>query len=267
MTAENIFESVSYIDSALIERSAEVLKKRRFVGAARIAASVAAALMLAFGGFTVLYNAVLANMTSDNKVPPVIIAEIDGAHYLQEGFHSGNVREAYGLPEPSENIKGEFIGSYYAGCEGTEDGGYVDFYALNIDVKNSVLLGERDGELSYWVRVFGGTDGFDTVRERLEYYGYGTVDDVHSVKVNRVPVEDGEKIAELWDILISGREMTIDDYRSIMNMSDGEALRVTTETSTDADGVRQWNDTRITLNYGEGSCCVFYIRVRLNETK
>lgn len=261
---EKIFEGISYIDSRFIDGSAAVLKRRRFGSIAKIAASAAAALVLMFGGFTVLYNIVLANMTSDNQVPPVIIAEIDGAGYSQEGFHTGDIRKPYGLPEPSEDIKGEFIGSYYAGYEGTEYGGYVDFYALNIDVKNSVLLGERDGELSYWVRVFGATDDFNTVNERLEYYGYGTADDVHSVTVNRVPVEDREKIAELWDILISGREMTIGDYRSIMNMPDNEALRVTTEYKAN-DVFIQWNDTRVTLNYGEGNFCSFYIRVRLTE--
>lgn len=160
MTGENIFEGITYIDGALAERSAAVLKKRRFVGFAKIAVSAAAALALVFGGYVAVYNAAINNITSDNEVPPVVIAEIDGAGYCMEGFHTGDIRRAYGLPEPTVELKGEFIGSYYAGYEGTEEYDRVDFYTVNIDTELDVLLGEYKGRLCYWVK------GYDTVETK-----------------------------------------------------------------------------------------------------
>ncbi|GEM_PF-4394641 len=155
MNSENIFEGISYIDDALIERSAAVLKKRRFVVAAKLAAGAAAALALVFGGGAALYNIVLVNMTSDSQVPPVLLVEIGGAGYCQEGFHTGDIRKAYGLSEPSEQFKGEFIGSFYVKVDADEIACF-DFFTINADVNGSVILGELNGELSYWMRAYSG---------------------------------------------------------------------------------------------------------------
>ncbi len=154
MNSENIFEGISYIDDALIDRSAAVLKKRRFVGIVKLAVEAAAALALVFGGVAALYNVVLANMTSDDQVPPMVLVEIDGAGYCQEGFHTGDIRVTFGLPEPSAQLKGEFIGSFYVKYD--PDGRFVDMYGLKGSADREVLLGEFNGELSYWVRGYSG---------------------------------------------------------------------------------------------------------------
>lgn len=157
MTSENIFEGVSFIESGFIDSSAAVLKRRRSERRADIAqraACIAAAVVLVFGGLMIAYNAVRSGLTGDSGVPPVVIAEIDGAGYCMEGFHTGDIRRAYGLPEPTVELKGEFIGSYYAGYEGTEEYDRVDFYTVNIDTELDVLLGEYKGRLCYWVKGY-----------------------------------------------------------------------------------------------------------------
>lgn len=65
----------------------------------------------------------------------------------------------------------------------------------------------------------------------------------------------------LWDILASGREMTVEDYRSITGAS--EPPKQTTLIS-DSGGVRRYHDAGIKLNYGEGNYCAFSVRVRLD---
>lgn len=247
MNSESIFEGISYIDGNFIDSSAAVLKRRRFDGitdTAKKAAGIAAALALVFGGFMIVYNAVLSRMTSDNQVPPVIIAEIDGAQYLREGFHSGNIREAYGLPEPSEDIKGEYIGSSYVSYD-SGIGGNTAFYALKDSVDRKILLGYYNGELSYWITGCGG-ESFETVRERLEHYGYGSVEDVHTMRVDNREIKDREKISEVWNALLNGTEITEDEYVRLFQGEDYDEANAQEVYSRHAD-----SHLLIGFNYGE----------------
>lgn len=241
MNSENIFEGISYIDSRFIDNSAAVLKRRRFMGLTKVAASVAAALALVFGGFTVLYNAVLADKTSDNNVPPVVVAEIDGAGYCQEGFHTGDFRKPHGLHKPSDEVKGEFIGSYPA----DHDDALYAFYEIKGSINREILLGERKGELSYWARVYGG-ESFETVGERLEHYGYGAVEDVHTMRVDGKIVKNGDKISEVWNALLNGTEITFEEYERLLQGEDYDDANVQEVYSRHAD-----SHLTIEFNYGE----------------
>lgn len=241
MTSENILEGISHIDSAFIERSSKVLKKRRFAGIARYAAGAAAALLLTFGGLTLIYNAILANITSDEGVPPVVIAEIDGYGYCREGFHTGDIRKPHGLPEPTDELKGEFVCS---SCVRFDDGtgGDVDFYEIKGSVNRGIILGEYKGVLSYWARVYGGESR--TVRERLAYYGYDSVEDVHTMRVGGRNVKNREKISEVWNALLNGTEITFEEYeRLIQGKDEADAQKVYSSHA----------DSRLTIefNYGE----------------
>lgn len=250
MTSENIFEGISHIDSAFIERSSKVLKKRRFAGIAKYAAGAAAALLLTFGGLTLIYNAILANITSDEGVPPVVIAEINGAGYCQEGFHTGDIRKPYGLPEPSDELKGVSVGSCFVQFD-VDIGGSVDFFEIKGSVNREILLGEYKGGLSYWERVNGG-ESFETARERLAYYGCRTVDDVHTMRVNGKNVKDRNKISEVWNALLNGTEITFEEYERLLqgeNFNEADAKEVYSHHA----------DSRLTIefNYGELSCIRF----------
>ncbi len=238
MNSENIFESISYIDNSLIERSESVLKRRRFVRITKLAASAAAALVLTFGGLAV-YNAVLADMTSDSGVPPIIVAEINGTGYCREGSSTGDFREAYGLPEPNDGLKGEFVGSYDA-----NDYGEVNFYEIRNSANRRLLMGERGGELSYWTEVYGGAS-FETVRERLAYNMYHIVDDVHSMRVDGKTV-GAETISEVWKALCDGMEITEEEYTRMFQGEDYDEANAQEVYSRHADAHRV-----IEFNYGE----------------
>lgn len=244
MTSENIFEGISHIDSAFIERSSSVLKKRRFAGIAKYAAGAAAALLLTFGGLTLIYNAILANITSDEGVPPVVIAEINGAGYCQEGFHTGDIRKPHGLPKPSDDIKGEFIGSYYARFD-ADIGGNVDFYEIKDSISRKIILGEYGGELSYWITVYGGVS-FETVRERLAYYGYTSVEDIRTMRVNGKSVKDRNKISEVWNALLNGAEITFEQYERLIQGENFNEANAKDVYSHHADSL-----LTIDFNYGE----------------
>lgn len=250
MTSENILEGISHIDNTLIERSSKVLKKRRFAGIAKCAAGAAAALLLMFGGLTMIYNAILANITSDEGVPPVVIAEINGAGYCQEGFHTGDIRKPYGLPKPSDELKGEFIGSCYARFD-AYIGGNVDFYEIKNSINRKIIIGEHGGELSYWITVYGGVS-FETVRERLAYYGCRTVEDVHTMRVGGKTVKNREKISEVWNALLNGTEITEDEYVCLFQGRDYAEANTQEVYSRHAD-----SHMTIEFNYGELNCIRF----------
>lgn len=247
MNSENIFEGISYIDNKFIIGSAAVLKRRRFTGLTKIAASVAAALALVFGGYSAVYNAVNKNITSDNNVPPVVVAEIDGAGYCQEGFHTGDFRKPHGLPEPSDEVKGEFIGNYPADHD---DNVLFTFYEIKDSINREILLGEHKGELSYWARVYGG-ESFETVGERLEHYGYGAVEDVRTMRIDGKTVKNGDKISEVWNALLNGTEITFEEYERLLQGEDYDDANAQEVYSRHAD-----SHLTIEFNYGEPS----YIR-------
>lgn len=250
MTSENIFEGISHIDSAFIERSSRVLKKRRFAAIAKYAASAAAALLLVFGGVTVMYNAILDNITSDEGVPPVVIAEIDGYGYCQEGFHTGDIRKQHGLPKPTDELKGEFVGRCLVQLD-ADIYGEVDFYRIKGSANRGILLGEYNGKLSYWVRVYGG-ESLETVRERLAYYGYDSVEDVHTMRIGGKNVKDRDKISEVWNALLNGTELSFEEYERLIQGAHYN--------ETGADKVHSAHaDSRVTIdfNYGEPTCIKF----------
>lgn len=243
MTGENIFEGFSYIDGALVERSAAALKKRRFVGFAKIAASAAAALALVFGGYAAVYNAAVNNITSDNEVPPVAIAEIDGAGYCQEGFHTGDIRKAHGLSEPTDELKDGFIDSLYVNFGDTS--GNVDFYGIKGSINREIILGEFEGNLTYWLRVYGG-ENFETADERLKYFGYDTVEDVHTMRVNGKNVKDADKISEVWNALLNGTGITAEEYERLFQGGDYDVANAQEVYSRHAD-----SHIMLEFNYGE----------------
>lgn len=253
MTSEKIFEGISYIDGALAERSAAVLKKRRFVGFAKIAASAAAALALVFGGYAAVYNAAVNNLTSDNEVPPVVIAEIDGAGYCMEGFHTGDIREvrkAHGLPEPTGELKGGFIVSRYVDFGGGTSG-YVDFYGIKGSINREIILGEFEGKLSYWLMVYGG-ESFETANERLKYFGYDTVEDVHIMRVNGKNVKDADKISEVWNALLNGTRITAEEYERLLQGEDYDEANAQEVYSRHED-----SHIMLEFNYGEPNYLCF----------
>lgn len=250
MNSEEILEGISFIDSNFIENSAAVLKRRRFGGIAKIAASVAAALVLVFGGYDAVYNAAINNITSDNEVPPAAVAEIDGAGYCRESFHTGDIREAFGLPKPTDKLKGAFVGSYYARFDG-DTGGSVDFYEIKGRIDRRIILGEYKDELSYWIMVCGG-ESFETVRERLEYYGYGSVEDVHTMRVDNREIKDREKISEVWNALLNGTEITEEEYVRLFQGEDYD------EANAEKVYTRHSRSHRlIGFNYGEPTYVLF----------
>lgn len=250
MNSENIFEGISYIDSRFIDGSAAILKRRRFMGLTKVAASVAAALVLMFGGYVAVYNAAVNNITSDNEIPPVAIAEIGSAGYCPEGFHTGDIRKLHGLPEPSEDIKGEFIVSRYVDFGGGTSG-YVSFYEIKGSVNREILLGEFEGNLTYWLMVYGG-DSFETVRGQLESSGYGSVEDVHSMWVGGKPVKDADKIVEVWNALLNGTKITAEEYERLLQGEDYDEANADEVYSRHAD-----SHIMLEFNHGEPNYICF----------
>ena len=250
MTAENLLNAFSYIDDGLVENTGRVLKKRRFKGFMKIAASAAAALMLVFGGYQALYNTVLVQSSDKNKLPPAVIADVDGKSY--EKIHKKyekDFRKSTGLPKLSDDIKGDHLGKVYVERYDEEISAYVDFYTLcGYDYRN-VLVGEVNGELFYWsILNFRGIDyrTFETVEEQLGFYGYFSAADIHEMLVGKKTVNDREKIEEVWDEFINGALMTDDEYDSAIkgeNYDEANAGKVYTAHADSA--------VYITLNYGE----------------
>lgn len=250
MNGESIFEGISYIDSRFIDGSAAVLKRRRFGGIAKIAASVAAALVLAFGGYVAVYNAAINNITSDSEVPPVAIAEIGSAGYCQEGFHTGDIRKPHGLPEPTDELKGGFIVSRYVDFGGGTSG-YVSFYEIKGSVNREILLGEFEGNLTYWLIVYG-SESFETTDELLKYFGYGAVEDVHSMRVNGKKVGDADKTVEVWNALLNGTKITAEEYERLFRGEDGDEANAEDVYTRHAE-----SHIMLEFNYGEPNYICF----------
>lgn len=251
MTAENIFGSVSYIDDGLIERSERVLKRRRVIRIKRAAAS-AAVFVLAFGVSLAYFKLIQPKRGIDSPVAPIIMAQLDGGdyEYVREG---GAFLKEHGLSKPKEELKGGYVGSCYASFYGYYDlpDGEYEFYELNGCPNRDIIIGDLGGSLSYWAAVSYGVSG-GTVSERLEYKGYRSIEDVHSLRVDGKKVSDGEKLAGLWNALLNGTEIDGDTYDALIKGENYDEANAQEVYSRHADSA-----VEIVFNYGELNCLKF----------
>lgn len=250
MTAENIFEGVSYIADDLIERSEGVLKRRRFTAAVRAVTGVAAALVLAVGGLSLAYRAVILPKTGiDSPVSPIILAQLDGTDY--EFVKKGSeFLKAHGLSVPTEELKSAYIGGCYVEFNGYHDmpDGEFEFYELNGCPNRDIIIGDRGGRLSYWAMMYSDLPGV-TVSERLEYKGYRSAEDVHSLRVDGKKVRGREKVDEIWNALLNGTEIDGNRYDALIKgdgYDEADAQEVYTRHADSA--------VEIVFNYGELNC-------------
>lgn len=250
MTAENIFESISYIDDSKIERSEAVLKRRRVTGAARAVVSAAAAFLISVGGISLAYFCVIQPKQGiDSPVAPIITAQLDCGQYEYVKKGSEFLR-SHGLDEPTEEQKGGYVGSCYVvfdGCYGMSDGEYV-FYELNGCPSLDIIIGDRGGDLSYWAEMCFGVPG-GTVSERLEHKGYYSVEDVHSLRVDGKRVKDSGKRSEIWNALTNGTEIDGDAYEALIKGENYDEANAQEVYSRHADSA-----VEIVFNYGELNC-------------
>lgn len=250
MTAESIFEGVSYIDDTFIERSESVLKRRRFTAAVRAVTGVAAALVLAVGGLSLAYRAAtLPKAGTDSPVPPIILAQIDGADY--EFVKKGSeFLKAHGLSVPTEELKSAHIGGCYVEFFGSYDmpDGEFEFYELNGCPNRDIIIGDRGGSLSYWATIMYGLPS-ETVSEQLAHKGYHSAEDIHSLRIDGKKVRGREKIDEIWNALLNGTEIDGDRYDALIKGDGYDETNAQEVYTRHADSA-----VEIVFNYGELNC-------------
>ncbi|MDE7361859.1 MAG: hypothetical protein K2N38_07985 [Oscillospiraceae bacterium] len=249
MTAESIFEGVSYIDDALIERSGGVLKRRRFAAAVRTVAGVAAALVLAFGGLLAYRAVILSKTGTDSPVSPIITAQLDGADYEFVKKGSEFLKE-HGLSVPTEELKSAYIGGCYVEFYGYHDmpDGEFEFYELNGCPNRDIIIGDRGGRRSYWAMMCIDLPG-GTVSERLAHKGYYSAEDVHSLRVYGKKVRGREKTNEIWNALQNGTEIDGNRYDALIKGDGYDEANAQEVYTRHADSA-----VEIVFNYGELNC-------------
>jgi len=228
---------IGLIDDSLIEMSIKRIKRIKTERMVNFFTSIAATALIIIGiGIPVgisYYNTAIIGDSLHYEEPPCVIGN---KYYQAIGSLS---YEEYGLPNnPSSNMIDEYLGTYE-----NLGGNPINIYSTTVSSTYNILLGENDGRFFYLLFIhLVNNDMFANSQEFLDFYGYSTSTNIHSMSIDGKNASGTKIIIEFWEAISDSKISSFDEYNYALCHS---------ESSDDVSQDMHNNPVYIELNFGE----------------